>query len=322
MSQESVKNVKKTDVSSLESCGNVVITNHDFSTNDKNNINIQINNVNKSPNDLSTTSTTTKNKINCLPLAIELLHLVFPTNVEINPILTHNYKTVIIEGYKTKPLEPNMHKMFEQLGLTLIDIKFLDCDFDVMTLYDILCKLPLLESLQLSMKLSMDMLTEFDENRLPELLHFKDMKLEINADIIEYILYMTTNVSTIEVLAFLNSTLNINQINDFLKHHQNLKSLNLTKCIINKLPSIDYTIFNCLKQLHTLELFEVNDEMLTILKSTCIDGLQELSINYTTEQNKNAIRIIDGWNWNKEQHCPLKQRRNRLFTIENGYGLY
>ena len=320
---EYLRHVAKAFHSSIQSSGNVTITNHGSSTNNKTYINVQINNANKSSNESATIeeledhmdilAATTEYGINCLPLTSEPLYLKFRPRLQIIPFLTSNYHTVIIKGYKTESLGPEMRKLFKQLSHTLIDLKFFDCEFDVMTLSDILCEFPLLETLELSMKLTMDATTELTGAKLPKLLHLSNFKMEINVDMIENILYMTSNATNMEFLTFFNAVFDINEFNDFLEQQKSLKSLHLTKSIvnntnqvfsniealhlnnINKLSSMNYINFDCLKQLHTLELTEVNDELLNILKSKCIDGLQELTINYTAEQNENANKLINHW---------------------------
>ena len=79
-----------------------------------------------------------------------------------------------------------------------------------------------------------------------------------------------------------------------------------------------------MEQLNTLHLIDVNDELLTFLKSKCTDGLQELTINYTVEQNKNLTRIINGWDekmsYEEERNCTNLAVRQRTYMFSITYG--
>ena len=345
MFQELVKKVKKAVASSIHSSGNVTITNHGPSSNNKTFINVQMcNTAIKLSNDSATIEELedkmdeipglSEDEFNCLQLTFEPLLLEFSSSVLIIPTLTHKYQTVIIDGYKTESLDLEVRQMLRQLGLNLIDLKFFDCEFDLITLCDILRELPLLQSLELNLKLIKRTNIILNADKLPKLVDLKDIKLEINDEMVKNILNITKNTN-IEFLTLFDATFNINEFIYYLKQYKKLTSLSLTNCIVNnasqvmsrlktlhlnnkgKLPTIDYTNFDCLKQLHTLQLNEVNDELLKVLKSKCIDGLQELTINYTTEQNKNVIRMYDVWKKSKNQNQLSIFRRTPMFTIED-----
>ena len=336
MSQEIVKYDAKESVNSIHSSANVNIINYAPSSNNTTNINIQISTANNSATNSSTIPALSKDEILCLPSSSDPLFLEFKRKLQIVPKLKRNYQTVIIKGYKTESLGPLIHKMFKQLSLKLIHLKFFDCEFDVVTLNNILSELPLLESLELNLKLSLNTSTELDEERLPQLLRLKDFKIETNADMLEYILEITKNASNVELLTFFKANFNMNEFNELLKKHKSLKSLRLTKCIventanflshieslhlnsISNVPSIDYIHFDWLKQLETLHLIDVNDELLKVLKSKCINGLKELTVNYTDEQNKNVMRYFD-LDWNSKVQ-PRKPQR-RIFEIEHDDGM-
>ena len=185
---------------SVQSSGNVMITNNGSSTNNKNNINVQINNANNSPiikeiNDQNDViPALIEDEITCLPLETEPLYLEFLSDVQIIPNLTCKYQTVILDGYKCKSLEDPMRLMLRQSSQTLIDLKLFDCEFDVMTLCDILRELPLLQSLELSMKLThCPLSTVLAGAELPKLLYLKDIKVEINVEIVKNTYLNTSN---------------------------------------------------------------------------------------------------------------------------------
>ena len=96
-----------------------------------------------------------EDEFNCLPLTFEPLLLEFSSSVLIIPTLTHKYQTVTIEDYKTESLDLEVREVLRQLGRNLIDLKFFDCEFDLITLCDILLELPWLESLELDFELTM-----------------------------------------------------------------------------------------------------------------------------------------------------------------------
>ena len=224
-----------------------------------------------------------------------------------------------IEDYKTESLDLELRQLFKQLRHTLIDLKFFDCEFDLITLCDILRELPLIQSLELNLKLTKRTNIILNADKLPKLVHLKNIKLQINDEMLKNILNIT-KTANIEFLTLFDATFDINEFIYLLEKHQILTSLSLSNCgvnnanqvmsrikklhfnNINKFSSMNYINFDCLKQLHTLELTEVNDELLNILKSKCIEGLQELTINYTKEQNENANRLINHWRIEKDEY--------------------
>ena len=275
-----------------------------------------------------------QDEFNCLPLTSEPLYLEFLTDVRIIPDLTCKYQTAIIDGYKTESLDLEVRQMLRQLGLNLIDLKFFDCEFDLITLCDILRELPLLQSLELNLKLIKRTNIILNADKLPKLVDLKDIKLEINDEMVKNILNITKNTN-IEFLTLFDATFDINEFINLLKKHQSLKSLSLTNCGVNnanqvmsrlktlhlnnigKLSSMNYKNFDCLEQLHTLELTEVNDELLKVLKSKCTDDLIVLKINYTAEQNKNLVRYYGSWIWNRIQGFKYSNKTVVVWSILN-----
>ena len=336
---------------SIQSSGNITINYYGDALNNKNYIIAQINNANNSSNNSPTIKEIEDQKdeiipaliedeIICLPLSTKPLILKFRPTILLIPTLTHNYKTVFIRNYKSKSLGTEMRKMLSQLGQTLIDLKLFDCEIDVMTLCDMLCELPLLQTLELSMNLTMDATIESKEQKIPKLLHLREFKMEINADMVEYMLDITSNASNLEFLTLFDANFDINEFNDHLKQYKCLKSLSLTNCVvsnansfsnikklqfyhIDKLSTMNYTIFDCLKQLETLHLIGVNDLLLKMLKSKCTDGLQELTVHYTPEQNKYVTRLFIGWKENETNNYILDRNRNQMFAIvKKYYGMF
>ena len=323
MFQHALKKLAKAFHPSIKSCDNVMITVSDignvkekYSSTKKNNylnMNTAKKPLNNSPTieDVAAQQCVIEDKINNLPLS-EILYLTFRSNIQIIPELKYNYKTLIIKGYKSKSLGPPMHQMLQQLSNNLINLKLFDCELDFMALCSFLNELPRLETLELSIKLSMDTSIVLKKKLLPKLVHLKELKMELKADSVEELLEIISAASQLEFLTFFDTTFEINHFNYYLKNHKNLKSLSFTKCIlddgimvsginslyldnIDNLPSMNYKNFDFLEQLETLHLIEVNNQLLNILKSKCIDGLQELKVYYTHEQNKKTFRLIDKW---------------------------
>lgn len=136
---------------------------------------------------------TTEDEINCLPLASETLYLEFLSRVQIIPTLTSSYQTMIIKGLKCKSLGSPMRQMLQHLSSTLIDLKLFDCEFNMMALYAMLSVLPILESIELNIKLTMKTSIELTKKDLTNLLNFNEIEMEIIDDMANDILDTKSN---------------------------------------------------------------------------------------------------------------------------------
>ena len=230
----------------------------------------------------------------------------FPSKVEEIPKLRSNHERVMIQGLNCFSLTSEEHQMLEQFRHSLIHLKLFGCSFDLMTLYQFLSELPLLETIEfvtnfLTMKTSIELTNE----DLFKLLSFKDFKMEINFDLEIDILDNKRNVLNIEITSSVNKTLSINEINDSMRNHESKKSLNFIKCIANKaegmygkltlhlntnthLSPMDITSIDYLEELDDFELYDVNNGLKNFFKTKCIDGLAGLAVNYTAEE-KNML---------------------------------
>lgn len=171
---------------------------------------------------------TTEDVTDHLPVETES-YLTFLSQIYIIPNITRGYQTMVLDGYQCDTLAPEMREMLEKLRHTMIHLKFFDCEFDLMALFDILSIFPLLETLEISMKLTMDETIELNADILPKLLYLRDIKIEVNTVMIEDILKLTTKTSILEFLKMLNETFNINEFNDYLKNYKSLTSISLKK---------------------------------------------------------------------------------------------
>lgn len=193
-----------------------------------------------------------------------------------------------------------------------------------MILCKFLSKLPLLETLELNINLTMSDSIISCEKDLPKFLHLRDFKMDINHEMIKESLEITSNAPKIEFLTIFNAGFYINEFNFYLKKCKSLKHLNLTKCTvdkqivmsdlkalqnnsINELLPMDFTSLNYLKQLNSLHLIEVNDVMLDILNSKCIGWLTELKIHYTFHQKEIVDEFRDDKKRIETQRLILKQ---------------
>lgn len=98
------------------------------------------------------------------------LNLYYPSDVQIIPVIKRNYKTVTFHGYKCKSLESQIRELLQHLKPTLVDLKFINCEFNMMAFSEFLRQLPLLQSLDLKMNLTMDLTINITEKKNPKLL--------------------------------------------------------------------------------------------------------------------------------------------------------
>ena len=73
----------------------------------------------------------------------------FPSKVEFIPKLTSNHERVIIQNLQCYSLGPEICQIFEQFKDSLIYLKLVFCTFDLMTFYELLRKLSVIESMEL-----------------------------------------------------------------------------------------------------------------------------------------------------------------------------
>lgn len=105
-----------------------------------------------------------------------------PSNVENIPKLRSNHKRGIIDGLICHSFDPEMRRMLEQFRHSLIHLKLWNCEFDPMTLYEFLSEFPLLETIELNIKVTMKTSMNLTHEELFKLWNFKNFKLEINFD--------------------------------------------------------------------------------------------------------------------------------------------
>ena len=239
-------------------------------------------------------------EMECFRLIVNL-----PSMVRVIPRLSRSYKTVIFQSYQCTDLKPLMRQMLKHLSHSVIDLRFYDCKFNLMTLCEFLRELPLLESLVLDMTLTFKKDVEISVEDIPKFLNLRDFKIKVNADKLDETLVITGCALNIESLSLYEAIFDINVFNDYLIQYKNsLKSLSLTKCIIHKSVNLaklntlrinsviklqpkDYGSFDCLNKLRVLHLTDVNTEMLGILNTKCISWLTDLEVIYTSQQKEN-----------------------------------
>ena len=199
--------------------------------------------------------------------------------------------------------------MLDQFRNSLINLKLFDCEYDVMELYGIVSELPLLESLELDIGLTMKTSIKLTNEDLTKLMKLNGSKMETNSNMDN-----TNNSLNIVMKSSINGTFNMN---DFKNSNQtSSKYLNFMKYLVNNariLTSEISTLNSNLLPLNytTFWLFDSNNQKKNFFQSKCLDGLAGLAVNYTAEQ-KNMIL--------EEIHRQLEQDRlqkQRLKEIEN-----
>lgn len=207
------------------------------------------------------------------------------------PKLSRNYSSVRFENYKCDNLKPLMSQMLDHFQKSSMHFTLDDCQFEMTTLLEVLYKFPLLESLHLNLILKMTNDLEISWETRPKLVHLKVLTLKINDDKLKEILEMLSAALNLESISLYDVKFKI----EYLKAYKSLNSLSLQKCIMEppfyksnlrtldfessvNVSSVDYKKFDCLHNLRKLILNEVNNEMLEILKSNCIQRLTDFSV--------------------------------------------
>ena len=237
------------------------------------------------------------NEMDCFRLNLDLTSSI--------PKLTRSYKTMIIEGYKCVKLKTRLRRILQHLSTSLIELKLLNCEFVVMTLYDFLSELPLLESLELNISLIMNWNLSYSEEDLPQLLYLKDFKLNIKEDVWNETLAITRASLNIKSLSFINTNFKKTEFNKYIKSFKNLNSLSLSKCnFIQTYKMYGLNIsFDCLKELRFLHLDEVNTEMLNIIRTKWIRKLTKFELNCQPDQWEIAEQFFQQCCY---KHCNIK----------------
>lgn len=277
-------------------------------------------------------------RFNMIVSEMECFRLVvhFPTMVQDTPRLSRKYKIVIFDEFRCNELDKPLLVFLKHLSDSVIDLIFYDCQFNLMTLHAFLRELPLLESLELNMNLTMekDVQLFLEDCIMP--LKLRDFKIRVNSDKLQEILVIFASASNIESLSLLDAVFDV-KLFDYLENYKSLKFLSLTKCIINKEckfsnlkslqfnsriknPPKDYRSFDYLHQLRTLHLDEVNTESLDILNTKCINLLTKLEVSYTSQQNEKLNNFFKKFMFQKQidESALLKYNKSRgkPITIE------
>ena len=215
-----------------------------------------------------------------------------------------------------KLLLPEIREKLKQFNHSLIHLKLLNCNFDLMTWYELLSELPLLETLELiTIRLAMNTTIVLTNEDLVKFLNFKDCKMKINFDTGSDSLDSRNNKLNIVIESRVKGTFNINDFIDSMEKNKSTKSLNFIKCIINKAKMWDIEIFlnfnsnthilpmddkslDYLEKLKdsSLYLLTVNNEMLKFPFIAFFDGL--IYKNHTTKQKNKCCsrKFIDNLN--------------------------
>lgn len=207
--------------------------------------------------------------------------------VKVIPIISRNYKKVLVKNYQSNKMKAPMYKMLEHLGSSLVDLCFQKCQFDLLTVCKLLGELPLLKYLELRFSCKMENNVELSIEDLPKLLKLQTLKLSMNYENMNDTLAIF-GCSKIQSLTILHANINMKELKDVFKQHKDsLKYLAINYCTFFidpmysqfKFGPTDFSCFDCLHKLSQLTLLN-NSSTLNILKTKCINWLQDLEIFY------------------------------------------
>lgn len=277
-----------------------------------------------------------EDKLNCTMVCKRFNHIVsnmdcfrlvvcFPSKLHFIPQLSRHYKTVIFQHHQCNELKPLMHQMLKNLGQSVIELTFYDCEFSLMTLSEFVREFPLLKSLEVNVNLTMKKVVELSMEDKPKLLQLKDLKIKVNTDKLSEAFEMFGLSSKIESLSLHDAVLSNEEFNDQLrKYKTSLQKLTLTRCIMNKalnlhtldlsdirckLPSKQFTRFDSTHRLCVLKLSDVNDEVLDFFNIKCTNRLTKLPADDTSRhQNKD-------YNYNFILSYVFKDEGQRNFDL-------
>ena len=224
-----------------------------------------------------------------------------PSTVQVFPTLSRRYKTVIIRKYQSSILQSPMLKMLKNLS-HCIDLKFIQCNFDLMTLCKLLRELPLLKTLELKIISKMEKKVVMSVLDLPKLSHLRNLNITMYNKNMNGILEIFGG-SNIQSLTLFTANLNMIELNTFFKQHKNsLRSLAIHYCVFYidlnysqfKFAPTDFSCFDCLHNLRKLILIN-GISSLNILKSKCINWLTDLEVYYNYYEQDQINSFIQNY---------------------------
>lgn len=251
---------------------------------------------------------------------------------QIIPKLSRKYSTAHFEDYHCNKLKPLMNQMIDHFEHSLKNFTLNNCQFEMMTLNKILHKLPLLESLQLNLTLKTNKEVELPVGGEPKLVHLEKLIIKVNNEMLEEMLVMLSSALNIKSISLFDAKFGIDMI-DYLAQYRKLTSLSLTKCIMEKpsfrynlsdldfdssvkLPSVNYHSFDCLENLCKLKLINVNNELLRILKSNCVQKITDCKIVYSYEQDFDVKYFFQNLISDKELYEFVKIRQDKYKKVK------
>lgn len=219
------------------------------------------------------------------------LNVFFPSQVEQIPKLRSNHEKVLIQNLICKSLKHEIRQILEHLSHNLIHLKLSSCVFDSMTLYKFLSVLPLLELVELDIRLIMKTSIELTNDDLTKLLNCQELKMKLNYNM-GIVLHLEIDSHAFGAFN-IKKTKHLNLMQYIVKetymfHHHITFDLNSNG---NTTP-IDDTTADYLNELNGLHLFYVDNEMNKVFQTKIIDGLTGLVVNYTAEEKNMFFQEI------------------------------
>ena len=217
------------------------------------------------------------------------------------PKLTRYYTSLIIHHYKLYFLSPRMLNTLIHLSQSVINFRLECIETNMITLCDILCKLPLLESLDLVWMNLMDSTLSLED--LPAFLHLRKLKINMNHDDkMKGVLAIFRSAPNIESVSFINSKMEVRVVNCFFNRHKNsLRTLRLERfTMIDTMDSKYFNIFDCFLQLRKLYISCDSDLLLKVLKSKCVNWLTDFEIKYRSRERDKINSFLRQYFLSKE----------------------
>ena len=138
----------------------------------------------------------------------------------------------------------------------------------------------------------------------PKFLQLKDLKFKVNSVELNDTFYITKSATKIQSLSMFDAIF-YNNIFKYLKHFRSLTSLSLIKCNNVFHSSRNYENLDWFKKLRKLELIEVKNGMLQILKVKCIEQLTDLKIVYTQKHDLNVKMFFKSYMLKRDNYPSL-----------------
>lgn len=234
-------------------------------------------------------------RFNYLVSEMNCFHLVpnLSSKFRVFPRLSRKYKKVTIYGYQCNRLQEPMHRMLEHLSHSVINLKLEFCIFNLITLSEIVGKLPLLESLEMKIILTLKEDIELFWEDIPKPLHLQFLKIYVNGDLLEELLNMLGAASNVQTLSLSDATIETKVFRRVKQFQRSLRSLSFTRCIIdetgllsslntlhfNSIQNIQLNDYSCLQNLRVLHLIDC--EVSNILDFNEFLRLSEFKVGFT-----------------------------------------